>query len=196
MDDSNVSDLPSFPGYGSRLMSESPLPRGTSLDNRDNIEADLSLSELSVAEPPRRLERFSLLAPRQQDSLRLEEGDSLFSEVAEEAELGEENEESDEDDEDNTVKREQDQRAAAQSREEKLRSDIFVLRKLNSAFGSFDEALQETTSANQVRRIHALYMVDLTALVENCNPISEYRRVIEQVHRDALQIRQVQSSHF
>ncbi|EAU91217.2 hypothetical protein CC1G_06852 [Coprinopsis cinerea okayama7 len=40
-------------------------------------------------------------------------------------------------------------RKAARMREEKLQSDIFVLRKLNAAFSSFNEALDEAGSANQ-----------------------------------------------
>lgn len=44
-----------------------------------------------------------------------------------------------------------DRRQAAKLREEKLQSDIFILKKLNAAFESFNDALQETGSANEVR---------------------------------------------
>jgi hypothetical protein len=48
------------------------------------------------------------------------------------------------------------QRHSAKARGEKLQSDIFILRKLNASFELFNEALQDTGSANQVilRFIH------------------------------------------
>ena len=48
------------------------------------------------------------------------------------------------------------QRHSAKAREEKLQSDIFILKKLNASFELFNEALQETGSANQVL-IHNLH---------------------------------------
>ena len=42
------------------------------------------------------------------------------------------------------------QRQSAKAREEKLQSDIFILRKLNASLELFNEALQDTGSANQV----------------------------------------------
>jgi len=48
------------------------------------------------------------------------------------------------------VASEQDKRHAARLREEKLQSDIFILKKLNSSFALFNDALQDTRSANQV----------------------------------------------
>lgn len=44
----------------------------------------------------------------------------------------------------------QSQRPSAKAREEKLQSDIFILKKLNASFELFNEALQDTGSANQV----------------------------------------------
>ena len=44
----------------------------------------------------------------------------------------------------------QSQKHSAKAREEKLQSDIFILRKLNASFELFNEALQDTGSANQV----------------------------------------------
>ncbi|KAF8810671.1 hypothetical protein BYT27DRAFT_7185768 [Phlegmacium glaucopus] len=41
------------------------------------------------------------------------------------------------------------QRHSAKVREEKLQSDIFILKKLNASFELFNEALQDTGSANQ-----------------------------------------------
>ena len=43
-----------------------------------------------------------------------------------------------------------DKREAARLREEKLQSDLFILKKLNAAFESFNDALEETGSANEV----------------------------------------------
>ncbi|KAF9471594.1 hypothetical protein BDN70DRAFT_819814 [Pholiota conissans] len=50
--------------------------------------------------------------------------------------------ESDDDDEETRIQ-------ALKRREEKLQSDIFILKKINSAFESFNDALQDTGSANQ-----------------------------------------------
>jgi len=40
---------------------------------------------------------------------------------------------------------------ASKNREEKLQSDIFILKKLNASFELFNQALHETGSANDVR---------------------------------------------
>jgi len=39
---------------------------------------------------------------------------------------------------------------ARELRDEKLKSDIFILKKLNASFELFHEALQDTGSANEV----------------------------------------------
>lgn len=44
----------------------------------------------------------------------------------------------------------QPQRHSAKAREDKLQSDIFILRKLNASLELFNDALQDTGSANQV----------------------------------------------
>jgi hypothetical protein len=56
----------------------------------------------------------------------------------------------------------QSQRLSAKAREEKLQSDIFVLRKLNASFELFNEALQDTGSANQV-----IFMLSITHIHPN-----------------------------
>ena len=53
--------------------------------------------------------------------------------------------------------REQARRKAAKLREEKLQGDIFILKKLNAAFESFNDALDEAGSANQVRLWHRYF---------------------------------------
>ena len=82
---------------------------------------DLSISELSLSDQT--LKPFSLLATPEPEA---------------------DPEESDE------PVAQQSQRLSAKAREEKLQSDIFILRKLNASFQLFNEALQDTGSANQV----------------------------------------------
>ena len=82
---------------------------------------DLSISELSLSDQT--LKPFTLLA-------------------APEPEI--DPEESDE------PAAQQSQKQSAKAREEKLQSDIFILRKLNASLELFNEALQDTGSANQV----------------------------------------------
>lgn len=88
---------------------------------------DLSISELSL--PDQTLKPFSLLAPP----------------APPEPDIGTEEPEEPEE----SVPQ-QPQRQSAKAREEKLQSDVFILRKLNASFELFNEALQDTGSANQV----------------------------------------------
>lgn len=82
---------------------------------------DLSISELSLSDQT--LRPFSLLAPPEPDT----DTEQPEEPVAQ-----------------------QSQRQSAKAREEKLQSDIFILRKLNASFELFNDALQDTGSANQV----------------------------------------------
>lgn len=41
-------------------------------------------------------------------------------------------------------------RQSAKAREEKLQSDVFILKKLNASFSAFNEALDATGSINEV----------------------------------------------
>jgi hypothetical protein len=84
---------------------------------------DLSISELSLSDQP--LKPFTLLETP-------------------EPEIAEEHEEPEE------PVAQQSQRHSTKAREEKLQSDIFILKKLNASFELFNEALQDTGSANQV----------------------------------------------
>lgn len=82
---------------------------------------DLSISELSLSDQT--LKPFTLLATPEPET-DPEESDELAAQ--------------------------QSQRHSAKAREEKLQSDIFILRKLNASFELFNEALQDTGSANKV----------------------------------------------
>ena len=52
-------------------------------------------------------------------------------------------------------------RHSAKAREEKLQSDIFILKKLNASLELFNEALQDTGSTNQVL-LHFIYNLHLS----------------------------------
>ncbi|KAF8907365.1 hypothetical protein CPB84DRAFT_309500 [Gymnopilus junonius] len=72
-----------------------------------------------------------------------------------------------------------DKRQAARLREEKLQSDIFILKKLNAAFESFNGALQDTGSANervaaQVEQTDAL----LNKYIDILSKSEEFARLI------------------
>ncbi|KAI0342173.1 hypothetical protein BDW22DRAFT_244883 [Trametopsis cervina] len=141
---------------GSRLMSESLLSASSSRTGHGGD--DLSLSELSIGDlptqaPPRR--KFSLFA--QPTSPSVADESALADE--DEEEQGQEYEEGEgEADEggleeggfDETMRAEdieKAQRVAAKSREEKLQSDLYILKKLNAAFDLYNEALRETKSS-------------------------------------------------
>lgn len=149
MDSFDLSSEFVVSGSGSRLLSESSLLPENS--NTGQSVDDLSLADLSLTDrpQPRNLHRrpFSLLAqPRFEDRTR----DESQSAIAEEDE-GDAIEEQDDLDQTMTAEEaEKARRAAAKTREEKLESDLFILRKLNSAFGIYQEALKETKSSTEV----------------------------------------------
>ncbi|KAI0066161.1 hypothetical protein BV25DRAFT_1821045 [Artomyces pyxidatus] len=132
-----------FSASGSRLMSESPLvspfPLSSSASVSDSHTGpggdDLSISELSLPRrhPPTR--PFSLLAQPTEAA-----GPSHHDETeVEEEELDGGDAEDDE----------KQRRLAARTRDEKLQNDLFVLRKLNSAFSVYNDALKETQSGTE-----------------------------------------------
>ncbi|KAH7874785.1 uncharacterized protein C8R40DRAFT_306319 [Lentinula edodes] len=158
---------------GSRLLSESPmLPSSSSLSSSSS-QADLSLSELSISE--RRPESpssssssrpFSLLARPVSPSTPVQTRRSNPKEVGDENSNEHEDMEDDEDFGEITQKQitvDDEQAATSDSeereqvirtkakllREDKLQNDIFVLRKLNAAFSSFNEALEGVGDANE-----------------------------------------------
>ncbi|KAG6827141.1 hypothetical protein H0H92_013059 [Tricholoma furcatifolium] len=121
-----------FSASGSQLLSESPLLPSSSHTGLGGD--DLSISELSLTDrTPVAPKAFSLLAPSARSSAQ-----DNHVENDEERDTGE-----------NTEDTEANKRQAAKLREEKLRSDIFILRKLNASFALFNEALGDTRSANQ-----------------------------------------------
>lgn len=130
MDDSYDASL----NLKAKIKSASPIADASYADQ------ELSLSELSVPGPSGRPSQqpFSLLARPSQPP----EPDVAIQEETEgPAEQGEEKVETVED----QVK------SAVHEREERLRQDLFVLRKLNAGFVTYNEALAETRSSTEVR---------------------------------------------
>lgn len=155
MDSPNISELNDFHS-GSRLLSEPSLSHDSSsgLSGTGPGGNDLSLSELSLSDRPQpgpsRKPKFSLLAqPLHQDDL------SDGSAVADGDYDPDATEQLDE-----TMTQEDVEKArklASRTREEKLQHDLFILKKLNSAFDVYKEALRETKSSTEVSiDLHAL----------------------------------------
>lgn len=141
---SESSDI-SFPSGGGRLLSESPLLPSASSSQTGHGGDDLSLSELCLSENTAIFQQpFSLLARPEQ----AQESDSGPSTPTRTHNLLEDD---GADDDDTEEEAEKNKRAAAKSREEKLQSDIFILKKLNASFALFNDALEDTQSANEVR---------------------------------------------
>ncbi|KAH9949592.1 DASH complex subunit Duo1-domain-containing protein [Amylocystis lapponica] len=145
MDSPNISDFAL--NSGSRLLSESSLLPGSSSNSSRTGHGgdDLSLSELSLQDRPHagpiRRRPFSLLAPPPDEPSIADE-----SAVAEDAEQDEEGVV------DHTMTQEDVEKArklATKTREEKLQHDLFILKKLNSAFEVYKEALRETKSSTE-----------------------------------------------
>ncbi|RDB24853.1 hypothetical protein Hypma_007900 [Hypsizygus marmoreus] len=133
--DSSAMD---FTASGSRLLSESPMLPSSSSHTGPGGD-DLSISELSLSDRPFTLEKsFTLLAhPRPTTPVRNDPTDN------------EDVPDDDDEEYDDPEHAEQEKRRVAKVREEKLQSDVFILRKLNASFALFNEALQDTGSANQ-----------------------------------------------
>ncbi|KAF8658262.1 hypothetical protein AX16_002038 [Volvariella volvacea WC 439] len=139
---------------GSRAESSSDTFRLTRTEHGGD---DLKLSELSLEDKTITMDKpFSFFArPDDRERRRDEKGkqrqlwqdDDHGEDDAEEQEY-EEAAEEEEDQEQQQLEEAQKRRLAAKSREEKLQKDLFMLRKLNSSFSVFHEALQDVTSAN------------------------------------------------
>ena len=131
----------------SRLMSESPmLPARTSTSYDD---PDLSISELSISDRTAMQNKpFSLLAQPFTQAQEGEDENGVLAGEGEEKEQGatSEGDEVDEEERQATVKK-----LVTRQREEKLQRDIAVLKKLNSAFTAFNNALDDVGSANTVK---------------------------------------------
>ncbi len=87
---------------------------------------------------------------------------------------------------------------AAQSREEKLRSDLFVLRQLNGAFAAYNDALRETQAGTEVSRCPGRRRVSVgnirsptshrPATQASREAARANRRVAQQVHQHSIQV--------
>lgn len=134
---------------GSRLLSESLVYSSASSRSVSTAPGgeDLSLSELSLTDPPQtqgyRRRPFSLLA---QPLLPNTPRAGYESAIAEDEEDGEGLNETVMPEDTEKVKR-----LAERTREEKLQSDLFILKRLNTAFDVYKEALRETKSSTEVR---------------------------------------------
>jgi hypothetical protein len=155
---------------GSRLLSlDSPgFPSDSSHSRTGPGGDDLSISELSLSDPESILNKpFSLLArfnpkpvppPTTTTTTTTEYNEDLTTptranlksgpvpEVAEEKEDEAHVGDVEVEDEDEEVLN----KRAQEKRDEKLKSDIFILKKLNAAFEQFHDSLEETGSANEV----------------------------------------------
>jgi len=123
----------------SHLLSQSlPSPDPFDASSTGPGGPDLSLSELSLSDKPY-APRFSLLAPPPAP-LHLAADQSTILEDEEEGGVDEH------DDADNTMM----QRAVVEkTRQEKLESDLFILKKLNASFAVLNDALQASMGATQ-----------------------------------------------
>ena len=134
MDSIDLSaDLTALPTNqrNTRLLSESPLTARSSHSN-------ISSSSLSFRDPPPDDHSQSHAVNDEEDEV--EEG--LRDEGDKEDEEGGEDEEA-------QIRR---ARKAARMREEKLQNDLFLLKKLNSAFSLYTDALRATQSSTEVSR--------------------------------------------
>lgn len=132
---------------GSRLLSESLVHSSRSISTGHGGE-DLSLSELSLSDPPQpqsyRRRPFSLLArPRTPDTnggaadeSALVDDDDGYGDELNETVMQEDAEKA--------------QKAAGKTREERLQSDLYILKKLNAAFEVYKDALRETKTSTEV----------------------------------------------
>ncbi|KAF8556388.1 hypothetical protein OG21DRAFT_660696 [Imleria badia] len=133
----------------SHLLSQS-LPSPDPFDASSHIHtgpggADLSLSELSLSDKPysRDGPRFSLLAPPPVP-VRFSAEQSIIEECEEGGDTTGSVDE--QDDANNTVI---ERVVTEKTREEKLQSDLFILKKLNASFAVLNDALQATKGATE-----------------------------------------------
>ncbi|KAF4620790.1 hypothetical protein D9613_000706 [Agrocybe pediades] len=170
--DINVASGQSILGFESPNISS-----GTSF-SYDVREDDLSLADLSLGDRTAIMSKpFSLLAreeppePQPQTPQRDRTRDSSSDGLAGEDDLKEEVVDQ--------LEEEDQRKHAAKLREEKLQSDIFILKKLNASFEMFNQALEDTGSANervalQLEQTDALLNKYITVLSKS----EEYARLI------------------
>ena len=137
MYNSDESDL-TFPVDGSRLLSEPSLMASESVSSHiGSTHQDISLSDLSLKDRDDVMSKpFSLLSrPEHVTPL------SQSRELGDLTDMGHGDEAEDQ---------EASSRQSAKAHEEKLQNDIFILKKLNTVFSAFNEALDATGSINDV----------------------------------------------
>jgi hypothetical protein len=143
------SDI-TLPASSSRLLSESPMFPLSSHTGPGGD--DLSISELSLSDRTVTFQKpFSLLASSRHEPSHDEEGGENLDGAASEGRKDDDLERADE------LEKAEQKRHAARLRDEKLQSDIFILKKLNASFALFNEALQDVGSANQVCYLMYIY---------------------------------------
>lgn len=142
----------SFPDASDSQLLSGSLPSPEPFDSHSHTGpggADLSLSELSLSDKDTEnfhfhdRPRFSLLAPTATTSHTFSPDQSRISE---DDEYEEGNDGGSENDVDLTMIG---RVAAAKAREDKLQSDLYVLKKLNASFALFNDALRSTQTATE-----------------------------------------------
>jgi hypothetical protein len=215
-----------LPSGGSPLLSESPqfsLNSASSNTHTGPRGTDLSLSELYPDNPlperrsqarhdqktrPSIAQALGFAASLDLSDDRSGTLDALEEEGCEGEERIERGREGDiEDDEDSSVAADVTVRAAdedadrtrlaAQSREEKLQSDLFALRQINTAFAGYNSALRETQMGSEVSvRVvfllhvltHPLYLIFSLLALANRSAARADRCAAEQVHQHFIQV--------
>lgn len=175
---------------GSRLLSESLLYPSNSSKTGHGGE-DLSLSELSLndnlpnPQPPSR-RKFSLFA---------QPPSPLHGKGNDESALLEEEIEGDDEEGnlDQTMKPEDIEKARRtneKTREEKLQSDLYFLKKLNAAFDVYKEALKETKSSTEASRCLPIETDDREAnILAACRgPTCTYEQTSRQICGPTVEI--------
>lgn len=159
-DYSSSSSIDINAGGSSRLLSlESPILSSMNpYYNTGSGGEDLSLSELSLSDQTAIMEKpFSLLARAPSEPATPTHNPQTSSPDVHDEKYSENS--------DDVLEKESPEKIQQQKgklREEKLQSDIFILKKLNASFGLFNEALQDTSSANQVSLL--LYKFEINGL--------------------------------
>lgn len=131
----------------------------------DSIDLSADLTALSTANIGRLLSESPLAGSSGRSNLSSSDLVSVHDLPSGDRSQGQaENEEHDEDEIEESLRDEEDEedeevqirraRKAARAREEKLQNDLFLLKKLNSAFTLYTDALRTTQSTTEVSRCH------------------------------------------
>jgi hypothetical protein len=177
---------------GSRLLRLELPPESSSSRTGPGGE-ELSLSELSLSDYNAIMKQpFCLLAKNEPDLSTPKRDNSIPTQIASPANSrGEELSDS----EDSRKVEQQ----ASKNREDKLQSDIFILKKLNASFELFNQALHETGSANDVRSQINIYFqhVHSSSLCLACSRSARTDRyTTQQVHRHSVDVGRILPPYF